>query len=135
MNGVVAWRTDHEVPSCAPTRAALGDRLLAIATGRDQDYPAVGEDLLFCRRSGVLPNRAVSGFLPSRSTLASKRRCSGRHGMAMAGLRFRHHAAVLGGEDLEHRGQRLPARLRQRGLYWVPELVGHIALRVDGVSG
>ena len=54
----------------------------------------------FCRRSGIPPNRATSGFLPLRSMLASKH-LRGPYGVSMAGLvlagHLRNRRAVLGG--------------------------------------
>ena len=60
----VRWQSSHlavEEP-CDQLFARVGD------PGRG----AVGEDRVFCRLSGIPPNRATSGFLPSRSTRASK---------------------------------------------------------------
>ena len=68
----------------------------------------------FCRLSGIPPNRATSGFLPSpRSTLAWKH-VRGPCGVSIFGLvlarHLRHRRAVLAGQGLEHRGLHDPVQ-------------------------
>jgi hypothetical protein len=61
--------------------------------------------VLRCRLSGMPPNRAASGFLPGRSSRASKQ-VRGPCAVAMTALClravFRHRGAVFRGERLEH---------------------------------
>jgi len=60
-----------DMPAClASPGEESGDQFLAL--GIDRGQLTVGDDrLLFCR-SGIPPNRPTSGFLPVRSTRASK---------------------------------------------------------------
>ena len=92
------------------------DQLVPFGAGHDR--PLVGEDGVRCRRSGIPPNRATSGFLPrSRSTLTWKTgprsRPVSRSWPCTCGPSSSPWTVVLAGQGLEHRGLHDPAQPAQ----------------------